>query len=568
MRVHLLLPALSLILSAQDPITLQAPIQRVRLHPDEAWVTRTGRIQLPGAGTHRIQLAALPPGLRVEDLQASARGPAGLRLGDLSVTSDVRTVTETPEWKKLEAEKEALREKRDAIEAQGEAAQQELTFLKNLQATHDKEFSARLAFSIPNAGGIVELGKNLQARMAELLAGERRRKRELEKLAKEEARVAAEMRLRSSERRTAPSRVTLELSSTQEGSAEVELSYRTRAARWRPLYEARLSEDRKKLDLMLYASVTQNSGETWNDVRMEISNARPSRDLAVSMYAGPEEVGWERNPPPGSLPTMELSRRSAEMAEMRAPAAQNYVRESLAPPVPPPPPPAQEAVESTASVIEEASGLAATFLVEGLKDVPSDNEPHRFKVLAKPVEPQLTVFATPRLDPQAFLMARFTAPGGLPLFPGSPVVRFSGNQRLGEAPLAVPTAGQPFALGFGPYKSVRVSFRRVDQKQEQVGTFTKERQWVLKERIELDNDGAETLDVEVQDRILKSTAEQVKITLLPEFSPDWKEPLPGVRSWTFKAEPKSHKVLELPLSIRAPKDGVLTGLDDLDLPME
>ena len=123
MRAYLLLPVLTLMLSAQEPILLEAPIQRVRLHPDEAWVTRIGKLRLPAAGTHRIQVAGLPAGLRVEDLQASARGAAGLRLGDLSVTSDVRVVTETPEWKALEGEREALREKRDLIESQGEAAQ-------------------------------------------------------------------------------------------------------------------------------------------------------------------------------------------------------------------------------------------------------------------------------------------------------------------------------------------------------------------------------------------------------------------------------------------------------------
>lgn len=564
MRAFLLLPALSILLSAQEPILLEAPIQRVRLHPDEAWVTRVGRVHLPSAGTHRIQVADLPAGLRVEDLQAQARGGAGLRLGDLSVTSDVRVVTETPEWKKLEAEKDALREKRDALEAQGEAVQQELSFLKNLEATHDKELSARLAYTTPNPLGIVELGRNLQARTAELLIAERKRKRDLEKLSREETRIAAAMRLRSSDSRSAPSRVTLELSSMQEGSAEVELGYRVRSAKWRPLYEARLSDDRHKLDLALYASVTQRSGESWENVRMEISNARPSRDLSVPVYTGGMEVGWEKE----RMVSPEVAPKGLSMDKPSLNyATQSMTRAEIAPP-PSAPVPTQEAVEASATVIEEATGLAATFLVEGLKDVPSDNEPHRFKVLAQAVTPQLTVFTTPRLDATAFLLTRFTAPEGMPLFPGSPVVRFSGNQRLGEAPLAIPAAGQPFSLGFGPYKSVRVTFRRIDQKLEQVGTFTKERQWNIAERIELDNDGADSLDVEVQDRILKPENDSVKITLQPSFSAGWLEPIPGVRSWKFKAAPKEHKTLELPISIRAPKDGFITGLEELGLPTE
>lgn len=231
------------------------------------------------------------------------------------------------------------------------------------------------------------------------------------------------------------------------------------------------------------------------------------------------------------------------------------------PPPPPPPPPASPAQESVASVIEEASGLAATFLIDGRKDVPSDGEPHRFKVQGRELAPRMTLLASPRLDATAYLMARFDAPGGLPLFPGAPVLRFAGHQRLGEAPLVVPTAGQPFALGFGPHKSLRVAFQKISRKQEEVGTFTKERQWTVRERIELVNDGAEALEIDVQDRILRSGSDQVKISLLADFTPGWTEPLPGVRSWTLKLGPTERKQLELPFTLRAPKEGMISGLD-------
>jgi len=606
---YLLLSSLALALCAQEPIPLVAPIQRVRLHPDEAWVTRVGKVHLPGAGTHRILIKDLPQNLKVEDLQASVRGAAGLRLGDLSVTSDVRVVEETPEWKKLNAEREALREKRDDLESQGEAAQQELAFLKGLQAAHDKELSTRLAYTTPSAVAVVELSKGMQTRMAELLTAERRRKRDLEKLSQEEGRVKAEITQRSGEKREAPSRATLEITTNQQGEAEIELGYRTRAARWRPLYEARLSEDRKKMDVVLYASVSQNTGENWTGVRMEISNARPSRDLSLASYSAPRMLAWTSQPfvqtyapladkvsvnycaeqafqlPVGTTFSGAMSLTPgiagySSDAQVRGSAGNQIMyridginvkddggpsRSNYQSSAPPPQPVIQQGIEATASLLDEASGLTRTFLVDGLKDVPFDNQPHRFKVLVKEVEPKLVVFAAPRLDSNAFLLARFPAPEGLPLFPGSPVMRFAGNQRLGEAPLAIPAAGQPFSLGFGPYKSVRVALRRVDQKLETVGSFTKERQWTLTERLELDNDGGEALDMEIQDRILKSGTDQVKVTILPGYASGYTEKVPGVRTWTFTVAPKEHKALELPVSIRAPREGAVTGAEGLGL---
>jgi hypothetical protein len=83
--------------------------------------------------------------------------------------------------------------------------------------------------------------------------------------------------------------------------------------------------------------------------------------------------------------------------------------------------------------------------------------------------------------------------------------------------------------------------------------------------MELDNDGGEALDMEVQDRILKSGLDQVKIMASSGFTSGWIETVPGVRTWTFTAPAKAHKILELPISIRAPKEGLVTGAEGLGL---
>lgn len=584
MRI-LLFTSLALALSAQDPIPLQAPIQRVRLHPTEAWITRSGKVQLPGPGTHRVVIKDLPPGLKVEDLQASARGFAGLKLGDLTASSEVRVVKETPEWKKLDAEREALMRRRDALEAKNESAKQVLGFLKALQAAQDKEISSRMTCSIPDTEALLNLTRGLEGRMDELLRGERERKHELEKLAEEEGRIAAELKKRAGDQQEGPGSVTLELSCSQAGPAEVDLSYRTKASRWRPVYEARLSEDRKHLSFALFAVVTQNTGEAWNRVRLEISTARPSSALQLASYATGQALDWGtilsqpapvRTDPAGPRTMGNNIMYRIDGINVKDDAGGGSLYQPLQDSIEDisvssnyatwtPSTPRPEAIVVTANTIEQAPGLVHTFLVEGLKDVQSDGEPHRFKVLVKEVDPSLVVFTAPRLDPSAALLARFEAPEGLPLFLGSPVVRFLGNQRMGEAPMAIPPSGQPFSLSFGPYKSLRVSFQRLGQKQETVGGFLRDRQWTLDERMELDNDGNETLDMEVQDRILKPGSHHVKTSLLPGFEPGSIETIPGVRCWKFRLDPKSHKTLKVPVSIRAPKEGYVVGLEGVTL---
>lgn len=225
----------------------------------------------------------------------------------------------------------------------------------------------------------------------------------------------------------------------------------------------------------------------------------------------------------------------------------------------------EAAEEASVQTLEEAQGLATTFTLDGTKEVPSDGEPHRFKVVARDLAPELHLLATPRLDPTVYQVARFATPSGIPLFPNAAIVQYAGTARLGQTHLAMPSPGQPFELGFGPYRGLRASYARLDARKELVGAFTKERQWTLKEKLEVSNDTAEPLDVEVQDRVLKSTVEQLKISATPDTTPG-EERRPGVRTWILKLGPQAGGAVTLGTVLKAPVEGVLTGLEGLRLP--
>ena len=555
-----LLPGLSLCLAAQGPLVLRAPIQRVRLHPDEAWITRSGQLRVAAGGVHRLLLKDLPHGLVLEDLRVSARGPQGSRLGDLSVATESRKVTETLEYKALKAEWETLRDRQDALEAEGEALAQEQVFLRSLQAAYDKELSGRMTSVLPAPGPVVELSRGLQIRLGEVLTRDRRRKRDLEKGKEELQRIAAEMAQRSAERNASPSQVLVEVATPQAGEVVVEVTYRTRRARWEPGYEARLSQDGKKVELVLFATVRQGSGEDWSGVVLEVTNSRSSRSLTLARFAGPqlvshqEEEAFRARLAPGAAAKAAFA--PAPMMERNS--AQNLLvtLDQEAP----------EAREPEAVPLEEAKGLAATWSLEGLKEVPADNEPHRFRVLAREVEPDLALVAVPRLDPTVYRVARFPVPAGIPVFPGAPMVHFAGTQRVGLAPLELPAPGKPFQVGFGPFRGMRVALQRLEARKEQVGAFTKETQWTLREAFEVANETTDTLTVELQDRELKSASDKVKITFTAEGAPTQEGPTPGVRAWSVKLEPKATAGIRMATLIRAPLGGEMNGLDNLHLP--
>lgn len=558
-----LVPCLALNLAAAAPLPLAAPIRRVRLHPDEAWVTRAGAVRLAGAGVHRLLLADLPQGLGVDDVRVAARGPEGTRLGDLSLAAEPRKLAETPEYKALRAQWETARDRVDALEAEGEALARELAFLGGLQAAYDKEVSARLASALPPAAAVVDLSRGLQGRTADVLTRDRRRKRDLETAREDYRRLDQELRQRASERSASPTRAVLEVTVPQAGEVLVEFTYRVRKARWTPAYEARLAADGSRLDLALYANVNQDTGEDWSGVRLEITNARASRSLAVARYQGPVLVGSAEPDP--ILKAMPLNGRNfTEVVALAPGVAQNQIVPEVAPRRLPSPPAA--AAEAEASALEEARGLASAWSLEGDKDIPADNEPHRFRMLSRELKPELGLVATPRLDPTVTRVARFPVPEGLPLFPGSPVVHYAGSQRIGQAPLVLPEPSAPFQFGFGPYRGVRVELRRLDARKDSVGTFSKETQWSLRERIEVANDTAEPVQVQILDRDLRAATDKVKLTPLADATPAKDSGLPGVRRWDLDVPARGKGTVNLGVQIRIPAGQVLTGLDSLNLP--
>ena len=48
--------------------SLQAPLRRVRLYPDQAWMTRETTFHFHSAGAQRLRIKGLPAGLTLEDL--------------------------------------------------------------------------------------------------------------------------------------------------------------------------------------------------------------------------------------------------------------------------------------------------------------------------------------------------------------------------------------------------------------------------------------------------------------------------------------------------------------------
>lgn len=522
----------------------------------------------------------------MDDLRITVKGPEGSRIGDISVGVDAQRSADNMDSKKMEAQQMAFRQQRDALETQKEALKDELGFLRKLMDVQASEHRAQPIPAPTNAASLLELGRNLQGRVAELLLQDRKLAHELGKLYQEELRFKATNQMSESITKKLLSKASIEVSVPNAGHVELSLVNRTQEARWKPSYEARLSQDQKRLELVLLASVSQHSLEDWNQIPIELCTARLQQQTPMPRISSAPTIGW--NPPEGRIllnaaPPLTASDMVPEMAPRELPKIDFSMASTRL--MPAPAPPAVAALEPVAMTLFETKGLATTFLLEGTKSLPSDAQPHRFRVTSLDVNPTLALVCIPRESGSVFQIARFQVDTKFPFFQGAPITPFANGQRLAEIRMDTPRAGQPLEISLGTYQDVRAQFDKLDAKspfrltktihrrqhsgeirleeiQEQVVTTGKERIWTLDELITLSNQTHEPQTIEVLDRSIRSTNERVKITQEAKPKPDETGPAPFIRRWTVRIEPNSDAKLQLGLTIKGPKEGSLSGLEE------
>lgn len=520
MRATCLMPCLCLLLPAQDVLPLKTQIRAVRVHPDEAWILREGSLRILEAGTYRLAIADLPSGLTPDDLRVSAKGPGGTRLGELSLKSDPLLLKETKEWKQFQEEKVPLVARRTMYDARKRAHDAAVKFLDSLIKAHQEAVSRRLGSALPPSQSVVDLASVKEQRGAELTAEEWDLQLEEDSLQKEEHRLNAIESQLMNQRRTGPVTALVELSLAKPGLVDLELCQRTKACTWTPVYEARLSPDRRTIELALLASVKQETGEPWEGFRLEVATRPAQARLESPELGGPTFISFQEGP-----------RRGAGTG-------------------------------ATAGVVTIPSRV---YTVDGSQDLPSGSSAQRFTLAVHAQAPTLHYLALPRESRDIFLLADLQPAPGFPLYAGAGLQLMAGSQRLGTQNLALPPAGAPLSLSFGPVPGLQTGLTLLQRKREQVGTFTKEREWTFLERLQVGNGSDQPLQVEVRDRIVRSSTDTVKVELGAATTPGWKESVPGVRTWTLSVPAGESRSVDLATQVRAPLDGRITNFGDLIL---
>ena len=526
-------------------IETASKIEAVTVYPDGASVTRTLDVALP-AGSNVLLIKGLPSTVDASSVRIEGRSDGALTVAsvDLKMVAGDPNAAADPERAvriaTLKAEQARLAGSIEAAEAQKNAIQ------RFAQAGPDKLGTDGKAMDVadwPKAWAAI--GDGLQA-VNEKLRDLRQQDTRIK------AEIAALLRVDTGGLKPGQptSEIRLVVDTEKAQQAALTLRYQVKGAGWTPLYDATLkTEGRSKPSLTLTrrASVTQHTGEDWQDISLTLSTVRLNRGTSapvvnpsVLALIDPELIPepLARNETRAkAVPARPLATGPAEAAPQDAPA------------------PSSAPIRQVVSLIE-AGAYQASFGVPGRANVPQDGTEKSFTLSSKAIDPEIVLKTSPSLDATAYIEAAFTNEDEAPLLRGQVMIHRDGIF-VGKGQLPLIAAGDKAALGFGADDSMKVTRVAVRKRANDGGFFGSNRSDTQDYKTSIKNLHDFTVKVAMVDRIPVSENSAITVEPLPTNTPATEKTIDdkrGVMGWTYELKPAELKEVRLGWRIKWPVD--------------
>ncbi|MBN9420512.1 MAG: mucoidy inhibitor MuiA family protein [Candidatus Eremiobacteraeota bacterium] len=476
---------------------LQAPIVRVVVAEDRAFVRRQARLQLE-AGPQRWHLAQVSPVLVDKSLAVSLTG-AELICSQVRRRRAERLLPQfaapaPPEAAEESAELDLIREEMRAADA---------LYVELLVVIAEQ-----------SAWGHADLPQ-WEAQLREILDW----KDQLEGRALELSAPPGEARphqFEEIEPSVLGAELWLDLDCQQAGEVELCLEYCVPLAAWRPYHQAEFCQD--QVQFRAEGCIWQNTGEDWTEVELVLSTERQSLGAL---------------PPPVPLEYLSTRKRRGEIVLQQRDVQVQELSPRLANHVP---------------GIDDG-GQVFTTPVAGRCTVPCDGLAVRVPLFDFQVASRMEHLLAAEICPQVVQLTRLTNEAAWPLLAG-PVDLVREGGWVGRSRLGLVAPGESFSLGWGPQPDLRVLRAEGEgpwEKDDLLGGWKRQRTCTT---LTLSNLSSRTHAVEVVERLPVSEIKQVEI--VAESEPDEN----GFLRWNVELGPRSKTVIQAAYWTRRRKEVV------------
>jgi len=321
---------------------------------------------------------------------------------------------------------------------------------------------------------------------------------------------------------------------------ELEVSYIVSRAGWHPVYDLRVADTKSPVRLGYKANVFQSTGEEWKNVKLTLSTANPNLgglkpELSAQVLDFLQVVAYRDG-------YNKRAAKSAPMAAGREEAADIELSEA----------------ETAASFVSEVETAVNTeFVISMPYSVLSSNKPTLVEIRNHELPAIYQYAVAPKLDADAFLMARATGWEDFSLLPGEANLFFEGTY-VGKTFIDPRSIKDTLSLSLGRDKRIVVKREKVKDftSRKAIGSNIRETQAY---EISVRNTRQEAITIVVEDQVPISRNSQIEVTVIDAGGSQWNKET-GKLLWTKTLQPSETWKATFKFEVKYPKDKSISGL--------
>ncbi|MGZ4043674.1 MAG: DUF4139 domain-containing protein [Bacteroidia bacterium] len=353
---------------------------------------------------------------------------------------------------------------------------------------------------------------------------------------------------------TPTAEISILVSSATKTSANIDLKYVVKESCWSPSYYL-ISEDvNKPIELKYRAKVYNNSGIDWTDVKIKLSTADPMQSASK-----PDINPWYLN---FSSPVVYNAYGNSNQydnnnykSQVNAPVSQSQSLYEMQ---------AMEKITDKKGKKDEnfqlpkiqyeevqVSELSAEFDIKQAYSIPSDAKPYIVDVITYNLNATFQYYSVPKVEKEAFMLARITGWEELDLVEGPANVYLAGTF-VGQSYINTRSVDDTLNLSFGRDKKIMVTRTKLKDfnSERTAGTSRKA---TYSYEIVVKNNHKGPVQIEVEDQLPVSQNSEIIVDAI-ELSKAEHNALTGQLKWKLSLNPDETKKIILTYSVKYPKN--------------
>lgn len=330
------------------------------------------------------------------------------------------------------------------------------------------------------------------------------------------------------------------------GTVTLNFSYITNSAGWKPMYDLRTNSIKDPIQLLYKAQVWQTTGIDWKKIKMSLSSGNPNQSNEAPL----QQAWFLRYQTNRSKEVITLGNASNTYTLNETFKSEDKVVDSSNADGE-----FDNGIDDYTQITE--SQLNVTFDIDIPYDVLSNGKMHSVSLKEMQIPATYKFYSAPRLEKEAYLLAKIDNYGQYNLLPGEANIVFE-EMNVGKTFINPEQTGDTLSLSMGRDKKISIKREKVVDKSD-TKFLSSYKEQTFTYDITIRNNKKEEINLTLKDQHPLSSDKDITIELLEDGKASV-NPETGFMTWDLKLAPNESKKIRISYKVRYPKDKIIDNL--------